>query len=214
MAGYQAHMATGIGLGIASAILLIATVSLPLFYAPLILVAIIIGSFLPDLDSDTGLPVRILFFTLGLILSMFVGHWLFYTVEFDILRTLILTLCSFGFIYYGLQYLFNKSTKHRGIFHSLLAVVISILASNILLITLEYEIVDAGVFSTSLGVGYLGHLILDEMNSLVNLSGIPFIPKRSLGSALKIFSKSRRVNIIAVLIITCLVYLNYVQIYT
>ena len=34
------------------------------------------------------------------------------------------------------------------------------------------------------------HLILDEMNSAVNLSGRPFVPKKSLGTALQLWANS------------------------
>ena len=48
------------------------------------------------------------------------------------------------------------------------------------------------LFSIGLAVtaGYLCHLVLDELNSAVNLSGVPFIPKKSLGTALQLWSSS------------------------
>ena len=64
------------------------------------------------------------------------------------------------------------------------------------------------IMSSALGVGYLSHLILDEMNSFINLSGIPFVPKKSLGTALKISTKSLPMNTLIILLLTILIYVN------
>lgn len=212
MAGYKAHLATGMVVGVISVAGGLVSAAVTPSYIPIVFIAVIIGSFLPDLDSDTGLPVKILFSAMGLLGSIIV----FYLVSDDFmterLKSILMIVGSYGFIYFVLQRIFKSFTKHRGIFHSIIAVLISTLGLNYLLLMLQIEILAAGIISLSLGVGYLGHLILDEMNAVVNLSGLPFFPNKSLGSALKLVSKSRRVNIGAIAIAIILVYLNFVLI--
>ena len=64
------------------------------------------------------------------------------------------------------------------------------------------------VVGASVVVGYLCHLILDELNSAVNLSGTPFIPKKSLGSALKLTVQSRILTIFMYIVLLLLVFVN------
>ena len=72
MAGYKAHLATGMVIGGISVAGVIMSGIVNPIYIPIIFIAVIAGSFLPDLDSDTGLPVKILFSILGLLGSMIV----------------------------------------------------------------------------------------------------------------------------------------------
>ena len=65
------------------------------------------------------------------------------------------------------------------------------------------------ILSISIGIGYLSHLILDEMNSLVNLEGVPFIPKKSLGSALKLFSSQWEITLIVYIAVIILFVKNW-----
>ncbi len=212
MAGYKAHLATGMVIGGISVAGVIMSGIVNPTYIPIIFIAVIAGSFLPDLDSDTGLPVKILFSILGLLGSMIVFYLLKDGFMTELLKSLTLIMGCYAFIYFILQRIFKSFTKHRGVFHSIISVLISILGFNYLLLSLQMEIQEAGIISLSLGVGYLGHLILDEMNAVVNLSGLPFFPNKYLGSALKLASKSRRVNIGAIVIAIILVYLNFVLI--
>ncbi|MBT6878078.1 MAG: metal-dependent hydrolase [Gammaproteobacteria bacterium] len=84
-------------------------------------------------------------------------------------------------------YAFKKFTVHRGIFHSIPAALVMGLLSIHLFVSYGWERDGLQVIAASVTIGYLCHLLLDEINSAVNLSGVPFIPKRSLGSALNIF---------------------------
>jgi hypothetical protein len=212
MAGYKAHLATGMMIGGISVVGALISATVNPSYTPLIFIAVIIGSFLPDLDSDTGLPVKILFSILGLLGSIIVVYMLKDSFRTELIKPLAIVSGCYAFIYFILQRIFKGFTKHRGIFHSIIAVIISILGLNYLLLSLQIEIFEAIFISLSLGVGYIGHLLLDEMNAVVNLSGLPFFPNKSLGSALKLVSKSKRVNIAAIVITIILLYSNFVLI--
>ncbi len=208
MAGYKAHLATGMGLGIAGGIWAYLVGSLAAIYAPIIFLATVIGSFLPDVDSDSGRPVQLLFMTLALISTALTGNYLLFILEIEIPYVLVGIFLSFIVVNPLLKRIFMKFSHHRGIFHSLAALVILVLTTNSLLLLQNIPLFDAVLVSVVIGIGYLSHLILDELNSIVNLSGIPFIPKKSLGTALKISTTSLRMNVTLVTIIIILIYTN------
>jgi len=208
MAGYKAHLATGMGIGIAGGVWVVISTSLSLIYLPIIFMATVIGSFLPDLDSDSGRPVRMLFTTLGLIASFLTGYYVLFNIEANLLNAVLSFISAFIFVNFVLKRLFMKYTNHRGIFHSLIAVVILVLSVNSVILSLNLSLFDSIIVSSAIGIGYLSHLVLDEMNSIVNLSGISFIPKKSLGTALKISTISLRMNTVIILLLTILIYVN------
>ena len=63
--------------------------------------------------------------------------------------------------------------------------------------------------SLGVGLGYLCHLILDELNSVVNLGGIPFIPNKSIGTALKLYSKNWKTSLVVYVAISWFLYQNW-----
>lgn len=140
-------------------------------------------SLAPDLDHPEGLPGKILFETLGVLIPIsflpyfpaeykqqfFLEHWIIYFVIFYLL------------IRFGVAYLFTKMMTHRGIFHSLPAVII--VAEVIFLWFQHIELQQRITISVIAAIGYLTHLIADEVYS-VDWNGMEV--KRSLGSALDI----------------------------
>jgi len=212
MAGFKAHLATGILAGGVLSFGAVIVSFVEIIYVPIIFSAILVGSFLPDLDSDTGMPVKILFASLGMLTAIWTGYMLLDRVSDEPIKSIATVVGSYGAVYIILQRIFKKFTKHRGLFHSILALLITMLALNYLLLSFEFSMFKSGLLAVSLGIGYLGHLILDEVNSVVNLSGIPFIPNKSLGSALKIMSKSSQVNMIAFMILGILIIMTYFHI--
>ncbi len=59
MAGFKAHMAFGMLTGAVWTAVAIGLSLITYWVAPVVFVAGFIGAFLPDLDSDTGKPLRI-----------------------------------------------------------------------------------------------------------------------------------------------------------
>ena len=187
MASFKSHISFGILTAAILSVVLFLFAWVSGIFAFLIFVLVIIGSMLPDIDSDTGIPVRILFGVLsvaGLVVSFVYLETI--TIFY---RGLISIVISLG-VYFIIGKLFRKFTVHRGIFHSipaaLLMGVISISIADF------FQLDIKTIFSIGLAVtaGYLCHLVLDELNSAVNISGVPFIPKKSLGTALQLWSSS------------------------
>lgn len=196
MALFREHVTVG-------AIVSMVAVVLAYFYAlvtdPLLLMflfaASIIGSFLPDVDSDSGIPFQMVF---GLATLAVTGVALLYVLALkpDDLRYLIgipaAVLLGFWFIVGGIV---KKFTKHRGIYHSLPALLIASLGTYLLAERYGLDETVALVFAAAVGAGFASHLLLDELHAGITLDGIPFNPNRAFGSALKLFAKSSGVNI-------------------
>lgn len=202
MASFRGHIAfggiTGIIITVSSIIFTGLLSALELFF---LFLAVVLGSFLPDLDSDSSLPFHIIFGTFTLTLG---GVTLFYTLTNhpdNIEANVLAPLCVILFTWTIVGRLFKKITHHRGIIHSFPAILIATLVSFITLHQLQIAPSINLIMSIGLGAGYLSHLILDELNALTNLNGKPFRPKKSLGTALKFHSSTPWVNILTYLIL-------------
>jgi hypothetical protein len=66
MAGYKAHIAFGVvsAFSLSIVVVLLSLVSIEL--VPLVFLLTVIGAVLPDVDSDTGIPVKLLFLMLSI----------------------------------------------------------------------------------------------------------------------------------------------------
>ena len=164
------------------------------------------GSLLPDVDSDSGLPFYLFF---GLATVSFGGAAVYYTLYHGAPNLYVLVgvpLAALAFFWFVVGTVFKHCTHHRGIWHSIPALLIASLAVYIGSLYLGLPQQTGMVLAGAMALGFFSHLILDEFVSEVNLDGIPFIPKRSLGTALKLFSQSRMVNLVTYLILFVLMY--------
>ena len=143
-----------------------------------------IGGVLPDLDLDHSIPLQILFSSLAIVLA-------FLTVFSKAGAYSVVELaCVWIFVYAIIRYvpykIFEKFTVHRGIFHSLLAALFFwFLTTAVAYHLFAVDAVIAWLTGCFVGIGYVIHLILDEMYS-VDLMGAKI--KKSFGTAIKIAS--------------------------
>ncbi len=166
----------------------------------------IVASFMPDLDSDTSIPFYIVFglFTLvcgGLVLfdTLTRGTESMYELAGrPLLATVVVWLIIGG--------VFKKLTRHRGMMHSLPATVNMALIVYLIAFFWGTNEFEGALLAIGAGVGYLVHLILDELHATVSIDGHLFDVRESLGSALKLFSASRMANIFTYVILVCLIY--------
>jgi hypothetical protein len=159
-----------------------------------------IGALTPDLDSDTGRPVRELFGLAGAVFPLFLIPRLRrsgLTLE----QALCVMIGAYLFIRYGLSRVLKRVSVHRGMFHSIPALCIAGLAvfdiyhNDILAVRLY--------LAGAMMLGFLSHLILDEIFA-VDLRGIPRL-KHSFGTALKLTSPSWRATLFCYLVLIALV---------
>jgi membrane-bound metal-dependent hydrolase YbcI (DUF457 family) len=207
MAGFKMHVTVsslcGIGYGLATVKML----GHPLETAFLAGGLTAIGGMLPDLDSDSGVPVRELSGVAAAVVPLLLYNRLHY-MGINHEAVLAILAAAYFLIRYGAAAMLRRISVHRGMFHSLPAMVISGL-----LVYLMYDN-RAALQSTRyvLGVGvmlgFLSHLILDEIYS-VDINGLRFKLKTSAGSALKFFSSSITASMVCYGMLGALLYLSY-----
>jgi hypothetical protein len=184
MANFTTHIGAGTVVSGALATLTLAADVI----APENLVAVtlagVLGSVLPDIDLKDSRPSRAMFAGLGIFFSFAV---LFNAVmlKLSIAELWVMWLGTLVFVRYGLHYVFHKFSVHRGIWHSLLAGTFCSVATAIIFYYLLRR--PEGVAWLAAGfmmIGYLTHLILDEIYS-VDVMDVRI--KSSFGTAVKLF---------------------------
>ena len=98
----------------------------------------------------------------------------------------LIALLVYGAVRYGGPAILGKVTVHRGMFHSIPALIIA--SELTFLCYYSDEVRVRLLMAVGVGVGFLSHLILDEMYS-VQWDGIRIRLKKSAGSALKFMGK-------------------------
>jgi membrane-bound metal-dependent hydrolase YbcI (DUF457 family) len=210
MAAFRAHVTTGLTVGYVLGAVVGLNRGVGLETTPILMcLAAFVGSFLPDVDSDSGTPFDIVFN-----LFAFVGGGIAFWACLQqpglspVLLLIIPPATVFG-IRYGVGELFQRFTRHRGIFHSLPASLIATLLVPVVLQMFVLPYRDVIAMSLSVGFGYLSHLVLDEIYSTVNFDGKRFRPKKSLGTALSLASPSKQVTLVTYLLLASLVLYNW-----
>lgn len=174
-----------------------------------------LGGMLPDLDSDSGIPVRELFGLAGVIVPLMLVPRL-ESQHLQPEKVLVIMALAYLFVRYGLSELFRKVSVHRGMFHSVPAMLIAGLA----VFLMHHD--SAHALSTSQTrerlylaggtmVGFLSHLVLDELFA-VNLMGVVPRFNQFAGSAVKLWSKSWLATSTTYALLGLLAYLAWVSI--
>jgi LexA-binding, inner membrane-associated putative hydrolase len=192
MASYQGHLTVAGLLGVGYAAL--GVWPLGLDWGPVVLGAGLttLGGLLPDLDSDSGVPVRELF---GLAAAV-VPILIFARVQqfgLTIEQTIAVLAVVYVLIRYGLRALFNRITVHRGMFHSIPAMLIA----GLIVFLLDHNpgsdrqsnLIVRSYLAGGVMLGFLSHLVLDEIYS-INFMGFRVRLNKYAGSAVKLFSPS------------------------
>lgn len=146
-----------------------------------------IGGLMPDLDSDSGVPVRELFSLAAVITPLLVVKRLHHaglTPE----QILAMMAGVYVLVRYGGAALFKRITVHRGMFHSIPAMLIAGL-----LIFLADHRADPRVrlfLAGGVMIGFLSHLVLDEIYSVDFLGRKLVRLNKYAGTAVKLYSPS------------------------
>lgn len=143
-----------------------------------------LAGMLPDLDSDSGKPVKELFGFLATVSSLIFFHRL---GEGDLEFRLLLAAGLYLFIRFGFSYLFKQLTVHRGMCHSIPAALIAAMTTYLVFGNMDHR----GALAMAGGVflGFCSHLVLDEIYA-VQFTGVKVKLNQFAGSALKFTSKS------------------------
>jgi membrane-bound metal-dependent hydrolase YbcI (DUF457 family) len=185
MANFQTHVTTSTVLGIGYA-------GVGFYYGLPVESAIIagglcgIGGMLPDIDSDHGRPLRETMSFAAAVAPMMLLHR-FQQLGFNYEQVVLVTGATYLFVRFALARVIARYTVHRGMFHSIPAMLIfaglTFLVSQSNNLQLRY-FKAGGVL-----LGVLSHLLLDEIYSVEwKLGRWRF--KKSFGTALKMWGPS------------------------
>ncbi len=183
MAGFKTHIATSTVVGIGYGAGAYALYGVP---APTCILAgglCAVAGMLPDLDSGEGRPLReSLSFAAAVIATMLVDR--FQRLGLAMETIVLAAVGVYLFVRFGLAELLKRYTVHRGMFHSLPAAVIF---GEVAFLLSSGEVALRCYKAGAVGLGYLTHLVLDELFSLHYVRG-RMAMKRSFGTALKLFT--------------------------
>src|SRR5262249_49096614 len=145
-----------------------------------------VGGMLPDLDSDSGVPVREMFGLAAAVVPLLLVPRMIHS---DMTREAILASLLFGYVFikYVVANVFRRLTVHRGMYHSIPAMLISGLV-----VYLSYRSPERDIrvlLACGVMLGFASHLILDEIYS-VDFRGVRIKLKASAGTAFKFVSSS------------------------
>ncbi len=150
-----------------------------------------ISGMLPDLDSDSGVPVRETISVFAAAIPMLMlNRFKHLGLNEEMMACVAIVL--YCILRFGVAEIFKRYTVHRGMWHSIPACAI---AGLLTFLVVSGENFDIRIFKTmAVVLGFLSHLVLDEIWSVkVGVTGVSV--KRSFGTALKFFSKSLWANV-------------------
>ena len=160
-----------------------------------------ISGMLPDLDCGEGIPLRESTAFAAALLPMMLMHRF---LQFDLSREGMILLGAgiYVAVRFGGAELLRVLTNHRGMFHSLpAAAIFGELAFLLTVGSMPLRLYQAG----AVVLGYVSHLLLDELYSLRFLRG-RLRPARSFGSAMKLFGKGWLANLTTYAILAAMTY--------
>jgi hypothetical protein len=193
MAGFRTHIGVSSALGIGYAGTLHTMYGVPMETATVAGALCGFAGMLPDLDSDYGVPLReAMSFAAATIPVLLVNR--FESLRLDRDQIVIISIGLYLFVRFGIGTMIRKFTVHRGMFHSIPAMLI--LGGIVFLLTGASPTNDRLMMAGGAMGGFLSHLVLDEIYSVEFKSG-RWRRKKSFGTALKLWGGDTRSNIAA-----------------
>lgn len=190
MANFATHLSVAASASAVGGLVYWAAGSVTAVQALFLIAAGTLGGLLPDIDSDTSRPLRIVSHLVFGVMSFFLIQFFKAHSWIEIGVLLIIFYLAFE---YAVLPTFKKYTSHRGIFHSMLAGLFFAILYTVLTF---YFYRSSSAFAWLSGifvfVGFLIHLGLDEIYS-VDFNNRRL--KRSFGTALKLVGQNPSNNL-------------------
>lgn len=213
MAGFYTHISTSATLGVAVGAFGAWHFQYDWGIACLAAGLTAIGGMLPDLDSDSGIPVRELFGVAGFLIPLLLFERL---KAFNLTpeQFVVILAGAYLIVRYGVSEVFKRITVHRGMYHSVPAMIIAGLAVYLMHRPEQAiagdELQKRVYLGLGMMIGFLSHLVLDEIYA-VDLMGV--VPKLNqfAGSALKLKSDSWVATLLTYSILCGLGYLAWIS---
>jgi membrane-bound metal-dependent hydrolase YbcI (DUF457 family) len=181
MAGFKTHVTTSSLLGIGYGAVAHVQYQVPIGVSCLSAALCGVSGMLPDLDSDSGRPLReTIGFTASVVPMLLIHRLVMQGWSHDSIA--LAGIGVYAAIRFGMTPLLKMLTVHRGMFHSLPACLI---AGEITYLICESETVPMRLFKAgAVMAGFMSHLLLDEIWSVDLRHGLPRL-KSSFGTAIK-----------------------------
>ncbi len=204
MAGYREHITVSGMLGVSYGAAAVTFGGFGVVQAIVASCLTWLAGMLPDLDSQSGRPVRELTtLTAAFTPILLMQHASSMGMSTD--RTFLFALLTWAFVRFIVPSILARCTVHRGMFHSIPALII---AGE--LTFLSYHSSDLRVralMACGVATGFLSHLVLDEFYS-IQWDGSQIRFSRSAGSAVKIFGNNPTSNGITMGLLLFLTYIT------
>lgn len=208
MAAYREHISVSGLLGVAYGLLATFALGFTPVQAGLCGTLTWVAGMLPDLDSQTGKPVRELFSLIAAVVPIVMFRRLFewgYNEE----GAMLLAVLLYASIRYGAAWFLGMVSVHRGMFHSVPALLI---ASEATFLAYKSDYVSVKVLMAGgVALGFFSHLLLDELYS-VQWTGVRIRLNKAAGSAIKMFGKSLSANAVTYGILAATTWLALVDV--
>jgi hypothetical protein len=189
MAGFRTHVGTSTALGCGYAGMLAAH-GVPANSAVVSGAMCGFAGMLPDLDSDLGVPLReIMSFAAATIPVLMVNRFAALGMGFDSMA--LAAVAMYLVVRFGIGGMIRKFTVHRGMFHSIPAMLIC--GGLAFLLCGGSQAALSGFKAGGVMIGYLSHLVLDEIYSIEFASG-RWRMKKSFGTAMKLWGDNHWAN--------------------
>lgn len=192
MAAYREHLTVSTGLGIGVGLVAANLAGFTPVQGAVAGMLTSLGGILPDLDSESGRPVRVIFGLVGALVPMMLIRQLeAWGGTFD--GALLLGVLLYVAIRFGGAELLGLVAVHRGMFHSIPALLIA--GELVYLGYRSDHVAVRALMGCSVALGFLSHLVLDEIYA-VQWNGIVLRLNKAAGSAVKLFGKSWGANVV------------------
>ncbi|MEC8557720.1 MAG: metal-dependent hydrolase [Planctomycetota bacterium] len=182
MADFRSHMTvstlSGVALGVAGA-----QYGMPIETCLIAGGLCSVSGMLPDLDSDSGRPLREATTLLAALVPMLMVDRL---QRFNLSHEWMVVVAGgvYIFVRFILAEIFRRYTVHRGMWHSIPA---AVTVGMVAFLVISCEDFNARLFKTSgVVLGFMSHLILDEIWA-IDFRGGKFRFKKSFGTAIKLW---------------------------
>lgn len=161
-----------------------------------------LAGMLPDLDSDTGRPIRELFgVTAALAPALMMERLQDWGGSQE--GAILAAIGLYAAVRYGASWLLSKITVHRGMFHSIPALLI---AAELTFLGYKHDALNSKLLmAIGVAIGFLSHLVLDEFYS-VEIKGVRIRLNKAAGSAVKFMSRSIVANAVCYSLLVLLTY--------
>jgi membrane-bound metal-dependent hydrolase YbcI (DUF457 family) len=207
MAGFRTHVTVSGAIGVVYGGVAVQPLGFSTETAVLAAGLTTVGGMLPDLDSQSGVPVRELFSLAAVVVPLTLVPRL---VQMDVSQEGILATLLFGYVVirYGASRVFKWLTVHRGMFHSIPAMLVAGLV-----VYLGYHGPHRPtrvLFAVGVMLGFFSHLLLDELYS-VDFNGVRVKLNQFAGTAVKFMSPSVPATATCYALLGGLTYLAYLD---